>query len=1179
VVCASCGTSNRPERRFCSQCGTRLNAACPSCGAVNEPGDRFCGECGAALVPEAAPTSAVARATPESERRLVSVLFADLVGFTALSESRDPEEVRDLLSRYFDGCRRLVGRYGGVVEKFIGDAVMAVWGTPVAQEDDAERAVRAGLELAAAVAAMGDEAGAPELSARVGVLTGEAAVTLGAEGQGMVAGDLVNTASRIQSVADPGSVLVGDVTRRATDAAVAYEDGGVHELKGKDEPVQLWVATRVVGTRKGALRAKGLEAPFVGRDREMRLVKELFHASAEERKAHLVSVVGVAGVGKTRMSWEFERYIDGLAGEVWWHRGRCLAYGEGVAYWALADMVRGRAGILEAEEPASALAKVRSMVEEHIPDADERKWVEPRLTHLLGLEDRSAPDQSDLFSAWRLFFERLADQGPLIMVFEDLQWADAALLDFIEYLLEWSKDHPVFILTLARPEISERRPTWGAGKRNFTSLSLEPLPPEAMEALMRGLVPGLGPEITATILTRAQGIPLYAVETVRMLIDRGLLERKDGGYQPTGRIEDLEVPESLHALIAARLDGLGAEERRLVQDGAVLGKTFTKSGLAALDGLEEAQLEDLLTSLVRKEFLSVQVDPRSPERGQYGFLQDLVKKVAYDTLSKKERKAKHLAAANFIARTWRGEEDEIVEVLASHLLEAFRAAPDAPDAGDIKARARDALVRAGEHAASLAANEEARRYFDQAGELADDPLLQAELLERAGMAARAAGDTVGAVPRLEEAIALFNSEAAPRPAARVEARLAEAMWDRGRLRDAVERMDRSFRVLSGEEPDADLAALAAQLGRFLYFAGDAETAMERTETALDIAEGLWLPEVLSHALNTKAVILYASQDRRREAFALLKYALEEALENDVPNAALRSHYNLADLLAGSDRYADARDSVDRGLALARRIGDRNWEWQMLGQVYSLYALGEWDRVLARMEELPREKVMEGRGAFIMYNMLLPRIHLFRGDIESAREAFTVFPEAADSDDVQEHTAYVTGRACLDRAEGNPRKALDGAMEAFGSRGEMGIGGENVKEAFLEAVESAFDLADLEKVEELIGIVEAEPAGKRPAYLQAHSIRFRARLAHTRGEEGSEAGFREAAGIFRELGVPFWLAVTLTEKGEWLKEQGRAEEAEPVLSEARAIFERLKAAPWLERVDRAAGAPAVARSGT
>src|ERR671935_687760 len=363
MICPACGTENKPGRKFCVQCGTALARACPSCGTPYEPGERFCGECGAALTPASAdgPEPAAAPAEPRlAERRLVSVLFADLVGFTSLSESRDPEEVRELLSRYFDSCRRLIELYGGTVEKFIGDAVMAVWGTPTAQENDAERAVRAALDLIAAVSALGDEMGTPELRARAGVLTGEAAVTLGAEGHGMVAGDLVNTASRIQASAEPGSVLVGESTKRASEAAIAYAEAGAHQLKGKAEPVPLFRGLRVIASRGGALKAQGLEPPFVGRDRELRLVKELLHASAEERKAHLVSVVGIAGIGKSRLAWEFEKYIDGLVDLMRWHRGRCLPYGDGVAFWALAEMVRGRAGIAEEEDPDSATAKLRA---------------------------------------------------------------------------------------------------------------------------------------------------------------------------------------------------------------------------------------------------------------------------------------------------------------------------------------------------------------------------------------------------------------------------------------------------------------------------------------------------------------------------------------------------------------------------------------------------------------------------------------------------------------------------------------------------------------------------------------------------------------------------------------------------------------------------------------------------
>ena len=347
---------NPETNRFCGDCGNGLAAACANCGTENPPGKNFCGNCGSPLVASAPPGRAVEPGTGSqlapaaAERRLVSVLFADLVGFTTLSESRDSEEVRDLLSRYFEDCRRLVARYGGTVEKFIGDAVMAVWGWPVAQEDDAERAVRAALDLVQAVGELGAEIGA-DLKARAGVLTGEAAVMPGGVEEGAVAGDLVNTASRVQSVAEPGMVFVGESTKRATEAAIAYEDAGVHELKGKAESLALFRALRVIAGRKGAMRSLGLEAPFVGRDRELRLVKELFHGSADEKKAQLVSVTGIAGIGKSRISWEFEKYIDGLAENAHWHRGRCLSYGDGVAYWALAEMVRMRADIAEDEDP------------------------------------------------------------------------------------------------------------------------------------------------------------------------------------------------------------------------------------------------------------------------------------------------------------------------------------------------------------------------------------------------------------------------------------------------------------------------------------------------------------------------------------------------------------------------------------------------------------------------------------------------------------------------------------------------------------------------------------------------------------------------------------------------------------------------------------------------------------
>jgi class 3 adenylate cyclase/predicted ATPase len=1164
ILCSSCGTENNEEAKFCHGCGAALGLACPACGARYERGHVFCEECGAQLggAPGPAPAD---RELPASERRLVSVLFADLVGFTTLSESRDSEEVRELLSGYFERSKQLIERYGGTVEKFIGDAVMAVWGSPVAKEDDAERAVRAALDLVAAVTELD-----PQLRARAGVLTGEAAVTIGAEGQGMVAGDLVNTASRIQSAAEPGAVLVGEATKRATEAAIAYDEAGAHELKGKAEPVQLFRALRVMAGRAGALRSSSLEPPFVGRGRELRLVKELFHASTEERRAQLVSVVGIAGIGKSRLSWEFEKYQDGLAEEAWWHRGRCLSYGEGVAYWALAEMVRMRCGIAEDEEPSSALEKLRATLGEYLPDPDERARVEPRLAHLLGLEEGVAGDQENLFSAWRVLFERLSEIDPVVLVFEDMQWADAGLLVFLDYLLDWSRNHPIFVLALSRPDLAEKHPTWAAGKRAVTSLYLEPLSGQAMDELLGGLVPGLPEDLRTQILDRAEGVPLYAVETVRMLLDRGLLVQEGNVFRPTGAIETLEVPETLHALVAARLDGLTPEERRLVQDGSVLGKTFTKQGVGALTGLGESELEPLLASLLRKEVLSIQADPRSPERGQYSFLQDIVRHVAYETISKRDRKGKHLAAARYLSSIWSAEEDEIVEVVAAHYLDAYGASPEAPDADEIKGTAREMLIRAAERAASLGANAEAQRAFERALELTGEPLAQAELHERAGMMAAVGARADAAAAHFERSMELFEAEDATHEAARVSARLAEIMWDRGRIEQGLESMDRALGALSLEKPDEDLAALAAQVGRFMYFAGQTDLAIERIETALEIAEGLALPEVLSQALNTKGIIMRA-RGRHQEGDSLLRIALEIALEHDKPSAALRAYYNLADNTSQSDRCAEAAELVRDGLALARRVGNRYWERAFLGLSYSLFALGDWDEVLARQTELPEEDWAQARLAFATLLTAVVPVRVNRGQLEEASRDVGRSAELESSADVQERAQHHCAKAKVLFAQGETLEAMRLAEIALETRSSMGVAYEAVKEAFVVAVECALELGELERAEQWLAFVEELPPGHSPQFLQAHSSRFRARLAARQGgSERIDDLFKGAAALFRELAVPFYMAVTQLEHGEWLVGEGRAAEAEPALAEAREIFERLEAKPWLERAARAAG---------
>jgi class 3 adenylate cyclase/tetratricopeptide (TPR) repeat protein len=1114
---------------------------------------RFCTQCGS-------PFEAQAETAPQpaatAERRLVSVLFADLVGFTAASESRDPEETRELLSRYFDTCRRLIGVYGGTVEKFIGDAVMAVWGTPVATEDDAERAVRAALDLVAAVTALGDEVGAPALHARAGVLTGEAAVTVGAEGEGMVAGDLVNTASRIQSVAEPGSVFVGDATRRATEQAVAYEPAGEHELKGKEGRTTLWRAQRVVSARRGELRSDGLEAPFVGRDRELRQVKDLFHASAEERKAHLVSITGIAGIGKSRLAWEFYKYFDGIVETVWWHRGRCLAYGEGVTYWALADMVRMRCQIAEDEPPDYVVEKLRAALSEHVLDAEERRFVERGLAQLLGVGEAEAGERQELFAAWRLFFECLADSNPTVLVFEDLQWADASLLDFIEYLFEWSRSHPLYVITLARPDLLEKRETWGAGQRSFTSIYLEPLSEEAMESLLAGLVPGMPEGLKTQILERAEGVPLYAVETVRMLLDRGLLTQEGSAYRVVGEVEALEVPETLHALIAARLDGLTEEERRVLENGSVLGKTFSRRTLAGLAQIDEAELQPLLDSLVRKEVLSLQADPRSPEHGQYGFLQDLVRRVAYETLSRRDRKSRHLAAADAISGSL-GEE-EVAEVIAAHLLAAYEAVPEADDAEGLKARAASALVRAGERAAGLAAAGEAQRYFEQAAGLADEELERVELAHRAGAMAWRANKPEEARSLLERAHGGYEQLDEPVAAARVASLLADIDFVEGHPPRAAERLEPALAALEAAAAEAEVAAAAAQLGRFLFFCGEDDRALAHLERALSLAELLDQPETVAQALNTKSTLL-TSRHRPREGQILIEGALEIALEHDLHSAALRAYNNLGTQLWVLGRWQPFMANAEKALEAARRVGDRMWESQFLaGPIGTMAMLGRWDEALARAAEAEAVAATEFVRGLLL---LLTPIHLHRGELVRVRELLAENEALAGSENVGWAAAYVLTEGLLHAAEGRREEALAAVDRAMALRSQF-AGTQTI--ARFDALEVVAEFEHEQKIRELLDMVdELSPAELAP-YLRAQQARFRARLP----EHDTEAELLTAEQLFAESEMPFYVAVTRLERAQHLLAHDRIDEARPLLEQARETFEGLRALPWLERVEAA-----------
>ena len=942
MICASCGADNDAGRKFCLECGTPLAAACPACGSPNPPAARFCGECGARLAGTAAtalPATAPARpgASPApavAERRVVSVLFADLVGFTTIAETRDAEEVRDLLSRYFDLARGIVERHGGTIEKFIGDAVMAVWGAPTSHEDDAERAVRAALEVVSGVRGLG-----PMVHARVGVVTGEAAVTIGAVGEGMVAGDMVNTASRLQGAAPPDVVLVGEATMHAASRAIAFAEAGDQLLKGKAAPVPAWRALRVVAERGGRGRAETIEAPFVGRDDELRLLKDLYHATARDRRVRLVSVTGQGGIGKSRLAWEFLKYIDGLVETVYWHHGRSPSYGSGITFWALGEMVRERAGLAEADDEPTTRARIAESAARWIPDEQERRWVEASLLALLGVADPPAGGQDRLFSAWRTFFERLAAHDPVVMVFEDLQWADSGLLAFIDHLAEWSRGVPIYVVALARPELLETRPDWGAGKRNFTSLTLEPLSPEAMRALLAGLVPGLSAAAATRIVARADGVPLYAVEIVRMLVAQGSLEAADGVYRPVGDLADLAVPETLHSLIAARLDGLEPADRTLLQAAAVLGHTFTVDGLAAVAALDAGDVERRLLSLVRRELVARDLDPRSVERGQFAFVQSLVREVAYTTLSRRDRKSRHLAAARHFETL---VDQELAGALANHYLAAYRNAVEGPEAEALAAQARIALRAAGDRAVALGAQEQALGFYRDAIEVTSEPDDRAVLLERAGTAASAAGFHEEAERHLAEAIELLRAVGDRSGAARVSGSLADALFGRYRLDAALALVEAAATEFADLGEDRGYASLLGQLARFQMLRQiDFASAVATADRALAVAEHLDRVDLVADVLVTRGTALI-SMGRAYEGLGCLETALRLADQHGLFETQVRARINMGGPL--TDRDPRAAFEVSRvGLELGRRFGHRQGVSMLIGNAsVGAAECGEWD---------------------------------------------------------------------------------------------------------------------------------------------------------------------------------------------------------------------------------------------
>jgi class 3 adenylate cyclase/tetratricopeptide (TPR) repeat protein len=1156
MQCWSCRGETPDSKPFCANCGAATAQACPSCGAELIAGKPFCANCGSPVssvpIPGSAPTRSASGPTDDAtvvvaERRLCSVLFVDLVGFTPLAEQRDPESVRELLTQYFDRAQRIIESYGGTIEKFIGDAVMAVWGAPVANEDDAERAVRAALDVVAAVSQLGDDTGNTGLRARGGVVTGEVAITIGKVSEGMVLGDTVNSASRVQGAAEAGTVLVDESTWRAASGAIAFEEVGALELKGKAVTINAWRALRVVAQRKGLGRAQRLEPPFVGREEEIRLIKELLHATAREQRARLVSVTGIPGIGKSRLAWEFLKYVDGLADNVYWHEGRSRAYGEGITFGALGEMVRMRSGILEVEDAQSSLAKLTECLAQFVSDEEERQWILQHLAHLLGFADAPSSNRDEIFSAWRTFFERIAEQGPTVLIFEDLQWADSGLIDFVESMLEWSKGFSILIVTLSRPELMDRRPSWGAGLRNFTSLHLEPLSASAMSELLNGFVRGLPAEVSDRVLERAEGVPLYAVETIRMLVDRGVIVQVDDGYQVQAELGPLEIPETLHALIASRLDSLTPRQRALLQDAGIVGSTFSIESLRVVSGESVEDLEVELRDLVRKEYLFADNDPRSPERGQFGFVQGVIREVAVGTLARRDRQSKHAAIARYAESL--GEE-ELAGIIAAHYIEAYRASPDEADNEELLPKALEWLDRAGQRALSLGSPEQAAVLFDQAIELVPDDTALAPLLERASTAAVHRQHYESAIEYMEKAVTIYLDQGDLVAWGLAVSNLAFPLSFIGRHDESVELCEQAFERV-GPGARGVRAKLAGSIADVLAHGSDVQRALEWCETALQLAEELDDDALLASALGSRSLALF-TLGRHREAVMLARgmASIADAAGELYEQTRARTGLSLYML---PDNPRGMVDVANEAVELARRAGTRGIEiTNMLNITETSLYVGLWDESRIMAEELHQRELSQWNREWLAG--LEAVLAAMGGDFKRAEELLALGSETGDAS-LASRTTRLTTLAFVALANGDLEAALRDANRAV-QLDPMGI---NSAAALGIAARAALWMGNLEEL--------------RSVFAAMQRIRGRAMAAQRRTAEAGIAALEgridEAAELYLDA-IERWRLVesvldTALCELDLVLVLGRDHAEATVAKEARDIFEQIGAQVLVQRL--------------
>jgi class 3 adenylate cyclase len=1114
---------------------THAVVICRSCGNENPDEFSFCGFCGAPLT---APTPAV------EERKIVTILFCDLVGFTASSEEQDPEDVRARIRPYHARLRREIERYGGTVEKFVGDAVMAAFGAPVAHEDDAERAVRSGLTILEAIAELNTADPDLDLHVRVGVNTGEAVVTLGARaerGEGFVTGDLVNTAARIESAAPVGVVAVGEQTYRATSHIFDYERLVPVLAKGKTEPLALWRAKAVRDRWGSDSVAREYRTPFVGRELERPLLIGVYERAAQQGSVQLVTIVGEPGVGKSRLASELFAYIHAKPELIRWRQGRCLPYGEGITFWALGEIVKSEAAILESDPAHVAAAKLDAAVS---PEEAERQWLLQRLSPLVGVEAPPA-ERQELFTAWRRYLEALAGARPTVLVFEDLHWADEALLAFLEYLVEWSQGVPLLVVCAARPELYERRPGWGAGLRNAHTINLSPLSDRETAELVSHLLTTavLSPGLEQEVLERAGGNPLYAEEFVRLLADQGLTA--DG----------IVLPDTVQALIAARLDTLSPERKSLLQDAAVVGKVFWAGALAQMGDRDPSDVELALHELARKELVRPARTSSMEGESEYSFWHFLVGDVAYGQIPRPERTRRHRAAAAWIERKAGERVEDLAEVLAHHYLQALELAEAAGEADEAQALvdpARRFLALAGERALGLdTAQAEARLARALALTPIEDPD-RPQLVVRWADAVFQAGRPREAAQALDDALPVIREPGHTETAAQalqLRSRLALRLGEGRHVALAAEAVG----LLEHDERGGALVAAYSQLANAQCIAGAYAEGIQAAEHALALAETLGLPE----PARARAYRGYARANLGEEdGLAEMEHALALLVERGAGRDAAIVQNNLAIARYPIDGPARSLADFDQGIEFCEQRGlteaGNHLESSRPGLLVELGRIREAQEAAARLA--PTLEASGTTHTLIELRAVDFDIRVARGQHPDRREVETLVDTARESQAV-DITGLALSAAAAALAEQAPRVAHELLAEAEQIAGNRES--PYYARQLPSMVRTALAVGDAALASRLVHGIE-------PRYpLEEHALcAARAQIAEHAGDRAEAAALHaEAARRWQDFGHVPERAYALLGRGRCLRSLELAGAEEP-LREAAELFASMGYEPVL-----------------